>query len=147
MEIRHHALVDWSALEEAARAKGIIRRDTPWDRYTICYCVFFVLYTKWILTTLCDRLFDLVYTLPCRVMVFKFLSYFDFAPRTADQPEELDDPDDPWIEVAFRLAGQWHEMSPREFVVHCGIYTVGETNTPIYTEGIHMAPRSTLFSF
>ncbi|MFS7946639.1 hypothetical protein Hanom_Chr06g00538751 [Helianthus anomalus] len=53
MEIDDPAAVDWITLE--------IGHDTPWDRYTICYCVFFVLYMKWILTTVCDRLFHLAY--------------------------------------------------------------------------------------
>ncbi|MFS7905686.1 hypothetical protein Hanom_Chr01g00050621 [Helianthus anomalus] len=111
-----HVADDWTALEEVdevARARGFIGYDTPWDRYTICYCVFFVLYTKWILTTLCDRLFDLEHLSSFRVMVCEFLASFEFTPRPTDQPEEFDDPEEPWIEVSFRLVGVWHEMSLR----------------------------------
>ncbi|KAF5760862.1 hypothetical protein HanXRQr2_Chr16g0758371 [Helianthus annuus] len=133
MEIAGHAAVDWTALEEvdeAARSRDYIGHDTPWDRYTICYCVFFVLYMKWILTTLCDKLFQLAYLLSYWVMVCKFLASFEFAPRPTDQPEELDDPDDLWIEVSFRLVGQWHGMSLTEFVVHSGLYLMEETDNP-----------------
>ncbi|MFS7967384.1 hypothetical protein Hanom_Chr09g00785161 [Helianthus anomalus] len=150
MEISDQAAIDWSALaevDEAARDRVFIGHNTPWESYTICYCVFFVLYTKWILITLCERLFDSAYSPSFRVMVCEFLSSFDFAPRHVDQSEEIDNPDDPWIEVAFRLAGVWHEISLREFVVHYGLYTMEETNTPNYTDGIHMAPRSTLCMF
>ncbi|MFS7967386.1 hypothetical protein Hanom_Chr09g00785191 [Helianthus anomalus] len=136
MEIRdHHRLVG--------------SRDTPWECYAICYFVFFVLYTTWILTTLCDRLFDIAYSSSFRIMVCEFLSSFDFAPSPTDQSEELNNSDDPWIEVAFRLAGVWHEISLREFVMHCGLYTMEKTNTPNYTDGIHIPPppRSTLCRF
>ncbi|KAJ0569531.1 hypothetical protein HanHA300_Chr05g0167251 [Helianthus annuus] len=85
---------------------------------------------KWILTTLCGRLFQLAYLPSYRVMVCEFLASFEFAPRPVDQPEELDDPDDTWVEVSFRLAGQWHEMSLREFVVHISLYLMEETDTP-----------------
>ncbi|MFS8018492.1 hypothetical protein Hanom_Chr15g01392671 [Helianthus anomalus] len=80
-------------------------------------------------------------------MVCEFLESFDFAPRPADQPVELDDPNHSWIEVSFCLAGQWHEMSLIEFVVHSGLYRVEELDTAIYTEGIHIAPRTTLLRF
>ncbi|MFS8013865.1 hypothetical protein Hanom_Chr15g01338041 [Helianthus anomalus] len=110
MQIGGHTVLDWSALEEvdeAARDRGIIGHDTPWE-----------------------RLFDIAYTSSYKVMVCKFLVSFDFAPRPTDQPKELDDPDDPWIEVSFRLAGVWHKMSLREFAVHCCLYTMEETDTP-----------------
>ncbi|MFS8008793.1 hypothetical protein Hanom_Chr14g01277051 [Helianthus anomalus] len=71
-----------------------------------------ILYTKWKLTTLCDRLFQLAYLTSYRVMVCEFLPLFEFAPRPADQPEELDDPKDPL------------------FAVHSGLNTVEETDTP-----------------
>ncbi|KAJ0430060.1 hypothetical protein HanHA300_Chr17g0664591 [Helianthus annuus] len=96
---------------------------------------------------LCDRLFDIGYKPSYKVMACEFLSTFGFAPRPADQREELDDPDGPWIEASFRLAGQWHEISLREFVVHCGLYRVEELDTAIYAEGIHMPPRTTLLRF
>ncbi|KAF5778767.1 hypothetical protein HanRHA438_Chr12g0562701 [Helianthus annuus] len=111
MEIDGHVAIDWTALEEvdeAARAQDYIEHDTPWD-----------------------RLFHLAYLPSFRVMVCEFLAYFEFAPRPADQPEELDDPEEPWVEVSFRLMGEWHEMSLREFVVHCGLYTLEETETPV----------------
>ncbi|MFS7967885.1 hypothetical protein Hanom_Chr09g00791041 [Helianthus anomalus] len=97
MELGSHSTIDWTTLEEvdeALRARDYIGHDTPWDRYTICYRVFFVLYMKWILTTLCDRLFHLAYLSSFRVMVCEFLASFKFAPRPADRPEELDDPED-----------------------------------------------------
>ncbi|MFS8008794.1 hypothetical protein Hanom_Chr14g01277071 [Helianthus anomalus] len=62
-------------------------------------------------------------------MVCEFLPLFEFAPRPADQPEELDDPKDPL------------------FAVHNGLNTVEETDTPLYTEGVHELPRSTLVKF
>ncbi|MFS8004222.1 hypothetical protein Hanom_Chr13g01223181 [Helianthus anomalus] len=105
MEIGGHAAVDSTTFEEvdeATRARDYIGHNTLWDRYTICYCVFFVLYMKWILTTLCDRLFQLAYLPSYRVMVCEFLVSFKFAPRHANQTEELDDPNDPWVEVSFR---------------------------------------------
>ncbi|MFS7928410.1 hypothetical protein Hanom_Chr04g00320421 [Helianthus anomalus] len=117
MEIGGHSALDWGALDEvdeSARARLFIGHDTPWERYTICYCFFFVLYTTCILTTLCDRLFDIAYIPSYRVMTCE-LSTFDFAPRPEDQPGKLDDSDDPWIEVRFRLAGQWHVMPLRQF--------------------------------
>ncbi|KAJ0795332.1 hypothetical protein HanPI659440_Chr04g0149281 [Helianthus annuus] len=110
MEIDGHATVDWTALEEvdeAERARDFIEHDTPWD-----------------------RLFHLAYLSLFRVMVCEFLASFEFAPRPADQPEDLDDLEEPWVEVSFRLAGEWHEMSLREFVVQYGLYTLEETNTP-----------------
>ncbi|MFS7918093.1 hypothetical protein Hanom_Chr03g00196811 [Helianthus anomalus] len=79
---------------------------------------------NWILPTLCDRLFDLAYLPLFKIMVCEFLASFDFAPRPTDQPGELDDPEEPWIEVSFRLARGWHEMSLREFAVHSGHYIV-----------------------
>ncbi|MFS8033841.1 hypothetical protein Hanom_Chr17g01574311 [Helianthus anomalus] len=143
METDGHAAVDWMALEEvdeAARAQDYIEHDTPWDMYNICYCVFFVLHTKWILTTLCDRLFHMAYLPSFKVMVCEFLASFEFTPSPADQPVELDDPEESWVEVSFRLAGDWHEMSLREFVVHYSLYTFEETDSPLYIEGVHMAP-------
>ncbi|KAJ0535068.1 hypothetical protein HanIR_Chr09g0426661 [Helianthus annuus] len=110
MEIGGHAVVDWMALEEvdeAAITRDYLGHDTQWD-----------------------RLFQLTYLSSYQVMVCKFFASFEFAPRLVDQPEELDDPQDPWVEVSFRLGGQWHEMSLREFVVHSGLYTIKETNTP-----------------
>ncbi|MFS7964287.1 hypothetical protein Hanom_Chr08g00748411 [Helianthus anomalus] len=94
MDICGHVALVWTTLDkvdEAARAQDFIRHDTLWDKYTICYCVFFVLYTKWILTTVFDRLFHLAYLPSFRVMVYEFLSSFEFAPRPADHPDELDD--------------------------------------------------------
>ncbi|MFS7939800.1 hypothetical protein Hanom_Chr05g00456241 [Helianthus anomalus] len=76
MEIGGHATVDWTTLEEVdevARARVYIGHDTSWDRYTICYSILFVLYLKWILTTLCERLFQLAYLPSYRVMVCEFL--------------------------------------------------------------------------
>ncbi|KAJ0825476.1 hypothetical protein HanRHA438_Chr17g0803631 [Helianthus annuus] len=81
------------------------------------------------------------------VMVCEFLASFEFTPRPADKPEEDEDPKHLWVEVSFRLGGQWHEMSLGEFVVHSGIYTLEETDTPIYTEGVHVLPHSTLVRF
>ncbi|MFS8033160.1 hypothetical protein Hanom_Chr17g01566241 [Helianthus anomalus] len=121
MEIGGHAAIGWGALDEvdeSARARLFIGHDTPWERYSICNCFFFVLYTTCVLTTLCDR--------------------------PANQPEKLDDP---WIEVSFRLAGQWHVMSIRQFAEHCGLYRVEELDTPINTDGIHMAACMTLLRF
>ncbi|KAJ0663084.1 hypothetical protein HanRHA438_Chr13g0590261 [Helianthus annuus] len=63
-------------------------------------------------------------------MVYEFLASFEFAPRHANQPEELDDPNDLWVEVSFRLGGQRHEMSLRDFTVHSDLYLMEETNTP-----------------
>ncbi|KAJ0428879.1 hypothetical protein HanHA300_Chr17g0651011 [Helianthus annuus] len=120
MEIDDHCALDWGALEEvaeAARARQFIGDDTPWS-----------------------RLFDIAYTPSYRVMACQFLSSFDFAPRPADHPEEDDDEDDPWIEVTFRLAGQWHLMSLRQFAEHYDLYRVEELDTPIYTDGIWMPP-------
>ncbi|XP_035837093.1 uncharacterized protein LOC118485003 [Helianthus annuus] len=127
MEIGGHCALDWGALEEvaeAARARGLIGDDTPWS-----------------------RLFDMAYTPSYRVMACEFLSSFDYAPRPADRPEEDDDEDDPLIEVSFRLAGQWHLMSLRQFAEHSGLYRVEELDTPIYTDGIWMPPRTTLMRF
>ncbi|KAJ0940349.1 hypothetical protein HanRHA438_Chr02g0082341 [Helianthus annuus] len=127
MEIGDHCALDWGALEEVAeavRARGLIGDDTPWL-----------------------RLFDMAYMPSYRVMACEFLSSFDYAPRPADRPEEDDDQDDPWIEVSFRLAGQWHLMSLRQFAEHSGLYRVEELDTPIYTDGIWMAPRTTLMRF
>ncbi|MFS8006901.1 hypothetical protein Hanom_Chr14g01254611 [Helianthus anomalus] len=111
MEIVGHAAVDWTTLEEVAevaRARDYIEHDTLWDGYTLCYCVFFVLYKEWILTTLCDRLFQLAHLSSYWVMVRVFLALFKFASRLAYQPDELDDPDDPWVDVSFRLRIQCH---------------------------------------
>ncbi|MFS7946640.1 hypothetical protein Hanom_Chr06g00538761 [Helianthus anomalus] len=80
-------------------------------------------------------------------MACEFLASFEFTPRPADQPEDLNDPDDPWVEVSFRLAGQWHEMSLREFAVHNGLYLMKETDTSVYAEGVHVLPDSTLVRF
>ncbi|MFS8018504.1 hypothetical protein Hanom_Chr15g01392801 [Helianthus anomalus] len=66
-------------------------------------------------------------------MVCEFLASFNFAPRPADQPVELDD--------------QWHEMSLREFAVHCGLYMVKELDTAIYTECIHIPPPPPPYDF
>ncbi|MFS7986986.1 hypothetical protein Hanom_Chr11g01016721 [Helianthus anomalus] len=65
-----------------------------------------------------------------RVMDCEFLASFEFAPKPTDQLEELNDPEESWIEVSFHLASEWHEMSLREFVVHCDLYTLEETDTP-----------------
>ncbi|MFS7950344.1 hypothetical protein Hanom_Chr07g00582091 [Helianthus anomalus] len=73
-------------------------------------------------------------------MTCKFLSTFDFAPSSADRPEEDDDPDDPWIEVNFRLTNQWHWMSHRQFAQHCDLHRVEELDTPIYTDDIWIPP-------
>ncbi|KAJ0836713.1 hypothetical protein HanRHA438_Chr16g0770101 [Helianthus annuus] len=110
MEIAGHAAVDWTALEEVdevARARDYSGHDTPWD-----------------------RLFQLAYLSSYWVMVCEFLASFEFAPRPTDQPEELEDPDDLWVKVRFRLVGQWHEMSLREFVVYSGLYLMEETDNP-----------------
>ncbi|KAM0011912.1 hypothetical protein Hdeb2414_s0058g00759401 [Helianthus debilis subsp. tardiflorus] len=95
MEIGGHAALDWGALDEvdeSTRARLFIGHDTPWS-----------------------RLFDIAYTPSYRVMTCEFLSTSDFAPRPVDRLEELDDPDDPWIEDSFRLANQWHLMSLRQY--------------------------------
>ncbi|MFS7913649.1 hypothetical protein Hanom_Chr02g00144161 [Helianthus anomalus] len=73
-------------------------------------------------------------------MVCEFLSSFDFAPRSADQPEELDDPNHPWIEVSFHLASQWHEMSLKELTLHCSLYKVEELDTPHLPRGHPYGP-------
>ncbi|KAJ0725355.1 hypothetical protein HanPI659440_Chr12g0457821 [Helianthus annuus] len=78
-----HAAIDWTTLEEvdkAARARDYIGHDTLWD-----------------------RLFQLAYSPSYWVMVCKFLASFEFAPMSIDQPEELDEPQDSWVEVSFRL--------------------------------------------
>ncbi|KAF5754628.1 hypothetical protein HanXRQr2_Chr17g0793431 [Helianthus annuus] len=124
MEIGGHAAVNWTTLEEvdeAARARDYIGHDTPF--------------------------FILAYLSSYQVMVCEFLASFEFTPRPADKPEEDEDPKHLWVEVSFRLGGQWHEMSLGEFVVHSGIYTLEETDTPIYTEGVHVLPHSTLVRF
>ncbi|MFS7951715.1 hypothetical protein Hanom_Chr07g00598381 [Helianthus anomalus] len=130
IEIGDHTAVDWTTLEEvdeAARARDFIGHDTPWDKYVICYCGH----------GLCE-----------------FVASFEFAPRLADQPEELDNLEKSWVEVSFRLAGEWLEMSLREFLLHYGLYTLEETNTPhpppptpLYNKGVHMPPCSTLVRF
>ncbi|KAF5777678.1 hypothetical protein HanRHA438_Chr12g0549461 [Helianthus annuus] len=105
-----HAAINWTTLEEvdeATRARDYIGHDTLWD-----------------------RLFQLAYLPSYRVMVCKFLASFEFTPMPTDQPEELDEPQDSWVEVSFRLGGEWHEMSLREFAMHNDIYTLEETNTP-----------------
>ncbi|MFS8024389.1 hypothetical protein Hanom_Chr16g01462651 [Helianthus anomalus] len=82
-------------------------------------------------------------------MMCEFLASFDFAPRPAEQPEEDEDPEHPWVKVSFRLGGGgvWHRMSLREFVVHTGFFTLEEIESPLYTEAVHELPRSTLVRF
>ncbi|MFS8019669.1 hypothetical protein Hanom_Chr15g01406421 [Helianthus anomalus] len=63
--------------------------------------------------------------------------------RLADQPEELFDPEEPWVEVSIRLAGEWHEMSLREFAVLCGLYTLEETDTPFTPRASYGPPFDT----
>ncbi|XP_076906113.1 uncharacterized protein LOC143562084 [Bidens hawaiensis] len=50
--------------------------------------------------------------------------------------EELDDPYDLFVEVRFRLAGKWYEMSLSAFTRHSSLYTEPDTVTPLYTEGV-----------
>ncbi|MFS8029257.1 hypothetical protein Hanom_Chr16g01520251 [Helianthus anomalus] len=45
--------------------------------------------------------------------VVEFLSSFEFCLRPADHPKEDDHPEDPWVEVSFRLGGEWFDMSLR----------------------------------
>ncbi|MFS7974129.1 hypothetical protein Hanom_Chr09g00864941 [Helianthus anomalus] len=42
----------------------------------------------------------------------------------------LDNPEHSWIDVSFRLTGEWHDMFLRQFATHSGFYTLSETETP-----------------
>ncbi|KAJ0795788.1 hypothetical protein HanPI659440_Chr04g0154511 [Helianthus annuus] len=118
MEIGGYRAVNWTSLEEvqeAARARDFISHDTP--------------------------IFQMAY-LPCYwLLVIEFLSSFLFTPRPADHPEEEEDPQHPWVEVRFRLGEVWFDMSLREFATHNGFYMLPETDTPLYTDGVHIVPR------
>ena len=128
MEIGGHDAICWTALGEVAeaeRARLIIGDDTPWD-----------------------RLFEMSYGPSFREITVEFLSSFQFHPRPADQPAELDDPAHPRpAEVSFRLFGQTREMTLRRFAVVCGLYDEAETETPLYTEAIFQADYEILMGF
>jgi len=74
------------------------------------------------------RLFDLAF-LPCyRELTLEFICTFHFRiPPSAP----LDHPDT----VSFRLGGQPHRLSPATFGVLVGLYSLEETQTPLFLQG------------
>ncbi|MFS7952742.1 hypothetical protein Hanom_Chr07g00610521 [Helianthus anomalus] len=126
MEIVGYRAVNWTELEEgreAARARDFICHDTLWDMCTIYYFVLFLAYlpSYWLL-------------------VIEFLSLSVFTLRPADHPKEEEDPQHPWVEVRYRLEDVWFDMSLREFAMHNDFYMLPKTDTPLYTDDVHIVP-------
>ena len=88
MHVAGHAHIDWPFLEsvgEAARARDIIGIETPWS-----------------------RLFQIAAEDSFRELTVEFISSFFLR----DRPEGyVEDPEHPFHEIYFRLAGQLHELS------------------------------------